>query len=219
VISLGALLLRAILVVAGATSRVEIAAGGEHLEAARRSGRPVIFSFWHNRSFLAADFFDKRIFRRGFDVVVLASRSRDVELVARLAVRLGLRVVRGSASRGGREAVRAIYRAVTRHGSSPVMIPDGPRGPLYEFKVGTAILAQLTQAPILPMGLAARRFFTIKSWDRLIVPWPLSRVAVVVGAPQEVARGISAAELEEERRRLQALLVELTREAEARLGA
>lgn len=218
-ISLGAALLRAILAVTGATRRLEIAAGGEHLEAARRAGRPVVFCFWHNRSFLAADFFDKRIFRRGFDVVVLASQSRDGELVARLAARLGLSVVRGSSSRGGREAVRAIYRAATRHGASPVMIPDGPRGPRYEFKVGTAILAQMTKAPILPIGLAARRFFTLKSWDRLIVPWPFSRVAAVVGAPQEVARGISAEELEEERRRLQALLVELTREAEAHVGA
>lgn len=199
---------------AGATWRGQVTGGGEHLEAARRAGRPVIFSFWHNRSFLAADFFNKRIFRR-FDVVVLASPSRDGELVARLARQLGLRVVRGSASRGGRDAVRALYRAATRHGASPVMIPDGPRGPLYDFKVGTAILAQMTQAPILPMGLAARRYFTLKSWDRLIVPWPFSRLAVVVGAPQEVPRGLSSQELEDERRRLKALLDELTREAEA----
>lgn len=205
--------------VIGSTWRLEVADGGGHLAAARREKQPLVLSFWHNRSFLAARVLDRELWSRGFDVLVLASQSRDGELVARLAKRMGLSVVRGSASRGGREAVRAIYRAMKKDGASPVMIPDGPRGPVYEFKVGVAILAQISQAPILPIGMAARRFFTLKSWDRLIVPWPFSRITAVVGEPRGVARGLSAEELEAERRGLEALLVELTRRAEELLGA
>jgi lysophospholipid acyltransferase (LPLAT)-like uncharacterized protein len=192
--------------------------GGGHLATARRERRSVILSFWHNRSFLAAHVLDRELWRRGHPVLVLASLSRDGELVARLAKLLGLAVVRGSASRGGRDAVRALYRAMKKDGASPVMIPDGPRGPLYELKIGVAILAQVSRAPILPLGMAARRFSTLKSWDRLIVPWPFSRIAVVVGEPRTVERGLSAEDLERERRRLQSLLDELTRQAERRLG-
>ena len=98
------------------------------------------------------------------------------------------------------------------------MIPDGPRGPRYQFKIGVVILAQLAQAPILPMGMAAKRFLVIPSWDRLILPWSFSRIALVVGEPQEVPRQLGTEELETERQRLEVLLSELTRQAEEALG-
>ncbi len=202
----------------GRTCRFEVVEGGGYVEAARREKRPLILSLWHNRSFLAAYYVHTELSRRGFDVLALTSQSRDGELAARLGRQMGLSVVRGSASRGGLAAMRAIYRAIARQGLSPVLIPDGPRGPLYELKVGVAVLAQMSQVPILPIGLAAQRFFTLGSWDRLIVPWPLSRVAVVIGEPQTVERGLSSDELESRRRGLEALLVDLTRRAEGSLG-
>ena len=64
------------------------------------------------------------------------------------------------------------------------MIPDGPQGPLYHFKIGVAVLAQTSGAPILPFGLAASRSWRLKSWDRIIVPRPFSRVAVAWVAPR-----------------------------------
>lgn len=217
-VSLSAFLVRAFLRIMGATYRIELIDGGEHLDDVVTSRQPRIFSFWHNRTFLAAPFFLRHLAGRGVDVLVLASHSRDGELVTGIARGLGLEVVRGSSSRGGREAVRAIYRAVTSQGSSPVMIPDGPRGPAYDFKIGTLVLAQLSGAPILPIGFAARRAVRIKSWDRLIIPWPFSRVAVTVGEPQTLAKDLSSEELEEKRLRLEALLDELTLQAEAAVG-
>lgn len=217
-IALAALLLRAFLAVIAATYRLELRGGVEHLEAARREKRPTILSFWHNRSLIGARFVLRELVAREYEVVVLASQSRDGELVAQLAQRLGLDVVRGSASRGGRDAVRALYRALTRRGASPVMIPDGPRGPLYRAKVGVVVLAQLAQAPILPLGMAAGRALRIGSWDRLIVPWPFARVVVVVGEPRSVAKGSSSEDLEAERRALETALDELTLAAEAAVG-
>jgi len=216
-VTLGGWLLRALYFVVGRTFRLRIV-GAEHLEAARAAGRPVVLSFWHNRSILAAQFLFSQLCRRGFDVLVLASLSRDGELVTRLARHWGLSVVRGSASRGGADAVRAIYRAIKAHGSSPVMIPDGPRGPLYEAKIGVVILAQLATAPILPFGLAARPCGRLRSWDRLIVPWPFARITVVVGEPWTVPRGLSEEALEAARRRLEEVLDELTGQAEAALA-
>lgn len=217
-LSVGAYVIRAFVLAVGVTYRLEILEGAERLETARREKRPYLLSFWHNRTFLAAWFLDRQLIRHGYDVLVLASLSRDGELVTRLAQRWGLSVVRGSASRGGLNAVRAIHRAIKRQGSSPIMIPDGPRGPIYDFKVGVMVLSQTSGAPILPMGYATQRFFTLKSWDALIVPWPFSKVTVVVGEPQSVSRGLSSEELDAERRRLQALLDELTRRAEDALG-
>ena len=140
-------------------------------------------------------------------------------MVTRVCKRWGIHTVRGSASRGGLAAMRGVHKAITRRGSSPIMIPDGPRGPIYEFKVGVAVLAQTSRAPILPIGVAAKRFWRLRSWDRIIVLWPFTRVAMVVGEPQPVSRDLSSQELEAERARLEGLLDELTLQAEEAVGA
>lgn len=206
-----------ILLVFGLSWRLKISAGDEYLEAALREKKPVILTFWHNRSFPGTRFVSG-LLRRGFKILVLASLSRDGELVSRLGKLWGLTVVRGSTSRGGLGAMRAIYRAVKNEGFSPAMLPDGPRGPVYEMKMGVVVLAQMTQTSILPVGMAAQRFSTLKSWDRMIVPWPLTKIDVVVGEPQHIAKGLSSEELELERQRIQTQIRDLTRRAEERLG-
>ncbi|MCP3958702.1 MAG: lysophospholipid acyltransferase family protein [bacterium] len=218
-IGIAARLARWVMLALGRTWKIEIVEGREHLDALLAEPRPVILSFWHNRAFTSSFFFFD-LHRKGLlDITLLASQSRDGELVTRVFRRWGIHTVRGSASRGGRQALRAIHRAITRGGSSPIMIPDGPRGPLYQFKVGVAVLAQTSKAPILPFGFAARKYWTLGSWDRLIVPRPFTRLAVTIGEPQFVDRGLSSEELEAERQRLQELLDDLTRRAEASVGA
>lgn len=200
------------------TCRYQVIRGSEHLAALLAEPRPVIFSFWHNRLLLAAPYLFHRVHRRGLEISVLASQSRDGELAARLAGVWRLRTVRGSATRGGRQAMRGIYRAIARHRSSPIMIPDGPTGPIYKFKPGVAVLAQMAEVPVLPLGLAARRRSRIGSWDRLMVPWPFSRVAIAIGEPHRVPRGLSSEDLEENVLRLEATLDELTLACEAELN-
>ena len=218
-IGVAARLARWVMLLLGRTWKIEVVAGGEHLEALLAEPRPVLLSFWHNRAFAFSYFAYQRLHRRGLDITLLASQSRDGELVTRVCKRWGLNTVRGSASRGGTAALRGLHRAITRRGSSPIMIPDGPRGPLYRFKVGVAVLAQTSGAPILPLGIAAGRFFTLGSWDRMIVPWPFSKLAITVGEPQNVSRGLCAEELESERQRLEQLIDDLTLQAEAAVAA
>lgn len=218
-VSLGSHLLGVLIGLLRRTWRLRVVSGGERLERVLEAGEPVVLTFWHNRSFAAAHLLLARLLPAGFSVTLLSSQSRDGELVARLARRWGLSVVRGSASRGGREALTGTYRAIVRHRSSPVMIPDGPRGPAYGFKVGVLVLAQMSRAPILPLGFAASSFWTVGSWDRLIVPKPFAKVAVVVGEPETVPRELPAPELEAARRRWEERLNDLTRRAEEAVGA
>lgn len=218
-LSLAAFLLRGIVRSLAATWRLEIVAGREIVADLLENPRPVILSFWHNRSLLALRYVDRELIRRGVDLTLLASQSRDGELVVRFARGWRMRVVRGSSTRGGREALRLLYRAIVQHRSSPVMTPDGPKGPLYQFKLGVAVLAQMTQAPLLPLGLAANRFWRLRSWDRLIVPKPFARLALVVGALQEVPRELGGEALEAERQRLEAVHDKLTLEAEKAVSA
>lgn len=218
-LSAAALLLRWLLGLLGSTWRIELVAGSEVLAGMLADKKPHILSFWHNRIFPAAYFLSRNLVRQGFPITLLASQSRDGELVTRLVAGWGVETVRGSATRGGREALRGIYRAITRDASSPLVVPDGPKGPIYEFKAGALVLAQMSGAPILLMGFAASSCWRVKSWDRLIVPRPFSRVVVKIAAPEYVAKDLSGEAFETERRRLEAKLDELTREAEALAAA
>lgn len=205
-LALGGRLLRLIFWALIGTCRYRIVAGREILEAARAAGQPLILSFWHNQTFLAADFLVRRIHRAGLPMTLLASQSRDGELVTQMVKSWGIETVRGSSTRGGREALRTIHRAIKQRGSSPILVPDGPHGPLYHFKVGAAVLAQTSGAPILPLAFAATSAWRLKSWDRLLVPRPFCRIDVVIGAPQYLAPDLMGAALEQERQRLEELL-------------
>ena len=61
--------------------------------------------------------------------------------------------------------------------------PDGSTGPRYILKLGVVILAKSTGVPILPVGFAGKRVFEFRSWDRMKVPYPFSRVVLYVGEP------------------------------------
>lgn len=208
-----ALAIRVVLGLFARTCRTQVVSGEEILDERRGSGDPVVLSFWHEGAILAAGFVRGRLHRAGLPVTLLASQSRDGELVTRVAAGWGLDVVRGSASRGGTAALRGTYRAIVRDRSSPVLIPDGPRGPRYAFKVGVAVLAQMSQAPVLPLGFACSAGLRIRSWDRMVVPRPFSRIAVTVGEPRSVPRGLDEEEMEQVRASLEEALDDAARRA------
>jgi lysophospholipid acyltransferase (LPLAT)-like uncharacterized protein len=210
-VALMGLLIRAL----ARTWRLEWVAGREVFEEVLDAGRPVIFCFWHNRILPACGLLLRRVVPAGTDLTLVSSPSKDGELSARFMARLGARVVRGSASRRGARALREVYQVVARHGSSPILIPDGPKGPAHQFKAGVVGLAQLTRAPVFLMGYAPSRSWTLGTWDRMLVPKPFARIAIAVAPPREVPRELSQEEVERERAAFEARLGELTRAAAA----
>lgn len=164
------------------------AEGVETLRPLWRAGRPLIYGVWHGR-ILIVPWLNAR-FRRtegARNVRVLASRSRDGELVAAFVRRFGLDVVRGSSSHGGAAALRELARAL-QAGEDVAVVPDGPRGPSCRAQAGIVSLAATTGAPIVPVGVSARPARRLASWDRFMVPAPFARCAVVFGAPVDVKR-------------------------------
>ncbi len=139
-----------------------------------RDDEPMAFVLWHNRLFLAAEIF--RRYRRR-PIYALVSASRDGAWLAAFFSVMGLRCVRGSSSQLGREAVVALIEKL-RAGADVGITPDGPRGPMYDFKRGAFIVTRRAGTPTLLIGGrfgAARR---LKSWDGFYLPLPFSRVYV-----------------------------------------
>jgi lysophospholipid acyltransferase (LPLAT)-like uncharacterized protein len=136
--------------------------------------------------------------------VVAVSRSRDGEWTARLFARLQVDAVRGSSSRGGASALRALVRA-GRGGRDLAITPDGPQGPAEVVQAGAVWLARLTGRPLLPVAFACRPCLRVGSWDRMIVPLPLARGVFEYGELLWVDRdaapeAVEAARLELQRR-------------------
>jgi lysophospholipid acyltransferase (LPLAT)-like uncharacterized protein len=208
-----ALALRAVLGLLSSTYRYRVA-HPERLEALVAGDRPVVLSFWHDQTIAASWFLLRRLHRRGVPLTLLASLSRDGEMVARIGRALKLRVVRGSASRGGRAAILGLYRELVDHGSTPLVVPDGPRGPAHVAKVGAVVLAKMSSCAILPLAAVPERYWRIGSWDRMFVPRPFSRVHIVVGEPLRIARESSGNESEARRAELEHTLSALVARGE-----
>ncbi len=212
-LSFAALVIRLVIRSLAQTWRLELRGDRSALDRLVAGEEPLVLSFWHDRAPLATALLLRHVLGR-VPVTLLASQSRDGELVTRIVRPWGVSIVRGSASRGGREAIRQIYRKLVDDHSSPILIPDGPKGPQYHFKVGVAVVAQMSGAAILPLGFACTRAWRLSSWDRMVVPKPFARVSVWVGSPERVPRD---AEIEAARRRLEGLLSEVTASAEQEL--
>lgn len=180
-------------------------------ERHHRAGEAVIFALWHGE-LLPPTFRHRRT-----DIVTLASQSGDGEYITRVLHHWGFHVVRGSSSRGGDTALRELIRLV-RGGRSIAITCDGPRGPRRQLKHGVLQIAQLTGAPLVPVGSAASRAWRLRSWDRFVVPRPFSRICVAYGDSERVPRGTRADELPALAAHFEARLEEMTRRAEAVLA-
>jgi len=154
---------------------------------------------------------------RNFKPIVMISQSSDGELIASLASRLGLVPVRGSSTRGGRDALMAILRALKKN-PGVIHIVDGPTGPKGVVKPGLMAMAQVTGAPIFPIIISAEKAWVMRSWDRFLVPKPFSTVTIRWGDPFPVPRGTRPEQLEELRKQVENLMLEAHAEADLKSG-
>lgn len=190
----------------GATTRKR-QLGGDDLLARWQRGEQVILAFWHGRILLMSFAY------RGQKACVMNSIHRDGEIITRVLRRFGVSAVRGSSTRGWMGGLKGMLDAY-QQGHDLLVVPDGPRGPCYQAKSGVIQLARATGAPIFPATYSAAWKTTIKSWDRLLIPFPFSRVLYVVGAPILVPRDASNETIEAKRQELETALTEITIQAD-----
>lgn len=151
----------------------------------RARGQHVIGVFWHDTIMLTPLLFTR--LRWPGSVTVMLSWHRDAEIAARALRWLGIASVHGSSTRGWLGGLRGLLHA-RRRGSDLVIVPDGPRGPRHVAKEGAVQLARATGLPVVAFGAAAVPARRLGSWDRMQMPRPFARVALVVSEPIAVAR-------------------------------
>lgn len=168
------------------------------VEAIWARGGGVIVCFWHESIPLSPFAWE---YREGVqEMRGLISRSADGEFIAQTMEKLGVPAIRGSRKKlsnpakdkGGGEALRDMARWV-KSGGAIAITPDGPHGPARVMGEGAPLLAKLTEAPVLLLGITCRPCLRLPSWDRSIFPLPFGKGAIVWDGPFELGRDQDAA--------------------------
>lgn len=165
-----------------------------------------IFAFWHNKlvaSTLCLDYIEKR--------AVLASPSKDGELISVPLEKLGFHMVRGSSDKNSTSSLISLIKLMKKGYciGTPV---DGPKGPIYEVKPGMIYLAQKGKKQIIPTGTAYKnRWEFKKAWDRFQFPKPFTKMVYVMGEPITVPED---ADIEEYCQKIKEELNRMDKEAE-----
>lgn len=210
--ALGLPVLRGLIRMLTATYRFRPVLGEAHILPFVDSGAVCAPAYWHQQHVLCSTQV-RRWIARGFKACFLVSGSVDGEVPERIARAWGAEVIRGSANQSGALALRD-QQAMMKRGYSIVTTADGPRGPQYEFKPGTVLMARIAGVPILPMACAADRAWYLDRWDRFMIPKPFAKVCVGVGAPYAVPRTVALDDIERHRAAVQAAVMSIMRECE-----
>jgi len=142
-----------------------------------KGGGRVLLCAWHQQFFAAIRYFKSY---ESYRPSLMISRSRDGDIIARIAQKQGWQAVRGSSSRDGGKALRELIENVKRSGLAAHVV-DGPRGPAGIIKAGAISIARATGAVVVPFYTAADKAWYFKSWDRFMLPKPFTRVTLRFG--------------------------------------
>ena len=148
----------------------------------RTSGKRYIYSVLHAHQLSAIVDSEK-------GTGAMVSRSLDGQIIVPALRVRGVIPVRGSGGkgrgtgRGGREALDALIEHVKK-GFPAYLAVDGPRGPRGHVHKGVAVMARQCDAAVLLMAaVPTRRWILKRSWDRLQIPKPFSRIDGYFAAP------------------------------------
>ncbi|HDT15167.1 MAG TPA: DUF374 domain-containing protein [Firmicutes bacterium] len=138
-----------------------------------------IYAFCHSQLLPTIYFYRKT------KMASLASLSKDGEYAAKAAEKFGIKMVRGSSSRGGAKAVMQL-KYLASEGYDIAITADGPRGPAGTVNSGVLYLAKFTGRKVVPFAFYAKPMIRLSSWDRFMIPLFFARGIFKFGSPVKI---------------------------------
>lgn len=156
------------------TCKIQIEGLKDFIQIAK-SG-PCILILWHNRLTIMPYLLSRYTPETRYAAVISASRDGEILSTIVNSFKNGHTIQVGHKHRY--QALREMIDHVKQAKYVVVITPDGPRGPCYEVKPGTALAAIETQAQIVTINWEADHMWKLKTWDQLRFPRPFSTVTV-----------------------------------------
>ena len=163
------------------TYRVRVV-GTDHILQFVRDQKPILPCYWHQMHVICT-YYMVQLQKKGLNLGFLISPSMDGEIAAVFMHSYGAKIIRGSSTRTGARSLQQLYRVITQEKVSIATTPDGPQGPIHEFKPGAIMLSQMTGAHIIPIAYAADRRWQLRTWDRFLIPKPFAKIVLLIGEP------------------------------------
>jgi lysophospholipid acyltransferase (LPLAT)-like uncharacterized protein len=139
----------------------------------------------------------------------VVSLSKDGEILSTLLAKMGFSLIRGSSSRNGKEVLAELVETANK--SYLLLTPDGPRGPIYEFKAGAAVAAFRTGKPLYLFGVKINKYIKFnKSWDKFRFPLPFTKITLDIRGPIYLNSNLSKEEISEKIINFQETLKEIS---------
>ena len=146
--------------------------------------KPYVILFWHGKLALMPFAF-KHYRQKDKKAYVIISYHKDGEQIAKIIKLFSLNAVRGSTSKGASTALRAAFKVLEQN-DDIILTPDGPKGPYHSISDGSIVLAQKKGLKIRILNYEASRFWEFKSWDKMILPKPFSKITYSLSEPLDI---------------------------------
>ncbi len=141
----------------------------------------LFFAIWHNR--LAYSMY---IFGNYKNTFALTSPHSDGKIIGKLVLMMNHKIIQGSTNKNSNSAIKEIIKQIT-NGGKIVVTPDGPRGPIYKNGSVITKIASKYNKKLIPVSCHTSSYFELKSWDKMMIPKPFSKITVVLGKPLELS--------------------------------
>ena len=173
-------------------------------------GKKAVVTTWHR----CAIYF---LLKYGFiHPMVLFSSSRDGDLLADFAKKVGIIPARGSSTRGGKEGFDQLVGFLNTGGRVVATVADGPQGPAFRAKPGLVRIAQKSGVHIMPFAWSATKVWMFtKAWDKMIIPKPFSRIDVYAWKPYLIPKHAQGDEFDMYVKEMERTLILMTRDVDA----
>ena len=113
-----------------------------------------------------------------YNVAGIISKSSDGDVMALVSQLNGYTTIRGSSSRGGKEAMELMIDHLSNNFGVCAHATDGPRGPLGIVKPGSIRIAQKSGAVVYPCVAIPSSAWYLSTWDKHLIPKPFSKIRI-----------------------------------------
>ena len=116
----------------------------------------------------------------------LAGLNRDGELISRIGVKFGWKMLRGSSFKGVSKIFVKIINTLKQPSSLVGITPDGPKGPERVPKPGIIKAAQKTGALIIPISAISTKNWQFTNWHTFFLEKPFGKIFLQYGEPLQL---------------------------------
>lgn len=173
----------------------------KYYDELKKNNEKFVYGCWHGQQFSSL------YHHRNNNITVMVSPSRDGDVQHAFLKKFGYSTIRGSSNKNPLKAIISMIKTAKSSGSNFAFAVDGPRGPLHKVKSGIVFFAQKTNYKILPIVCGAKIKFTLKTWDRCIIPLPFNFIYIKYGEPITVSEND---DIDEITLRFESRMIEMT---------